>query len=113
MGLETTEGLTSTVDDMRLHPFLPLVYVASADLELSNDEVEGVCQIVAEKTGIDIDCQVALQRWLDIEDLPSPHELELLRLKVARSIESLDLNPDVFAIPRAVLGAPPAVYRSA
>jgi hypothetical protein len=60
MGLETTEGLATTFDKVRLQPPLPLAYVAWADLELSGDEVEGICQIVAQKTEIDFDCQMVI-----------------------------------------------------
>jgi hypothetical protein len=54
MGLETTEASMTTIDEVRLHPFLPLVHVAWANFELSNDKVEGVCQVVGKRTGIDL-----------------------------------------------------------
>ncbi len=61
---ESKELVASILDD-RLRPFLPLIYVAWSDDELSPDEFAGLCRVVAGHSGIDIDCQVALQHWLD------------------------------------------------
>ena len=89
---ESKELVASILDD-RLRPFLPLIYVVWSDDELSPNEFAGLCRVVAGYSGIDIDCQIALQHWLDPDDPPSPHELEVLRLRIADT-ETLNLPPN-------------------
>lgn len=84
--------LATSIDDDRLRPFLPLVYVAWSDGELAPDEITGICELVAGYPGIDEDCQVALQRWLDPDDPPSPQELEALRLQIVKWAETLGVE---------------------
>jgi acyl-CoA oxidase len=81
--------LATSIDDDRLRPFLPLVYVAWSDGELAPEEITGICELVAGYSGIDQDCQMALQRWLDPLDPPSPQELEMLRLEIVEWTETL------------------------
>lgn len=83
MSNPTALDLATSINDERLRPFLPLIYVAWSDGELSPEEVTGICDVVAGYSDIDIDCQIALQHWLDPEDPPSPFELEVLRLRIA------------------------------
>lgn len=85
----TETGLAETLGDERIRPFLPLVYVAWADGELTADELEGIVAAVA-AASVDPDGQVALRRWLDPEHPPTPDDLELLRLTVADWSASLD-----------------------
>ncbi|MCH7846353.1 MAG: acyl-CoA dehydrogenase family protein, partial [Acidobacteria bacterium] len=83
MSQQTTFDLAASIDDERIRPFLPLLYVAWSDGELTPDEIKGICSVVALYPGIDLDCQVALRHWLDPEDPPSPYELELLRQRIS------------------------------
>jgi acyl-CoA oxidase len=77
------QNLAETLDDGRLRPFLPLVYTAWSDGELTGDEIEGICTAVARFSGIDEDCQIALGHWLDPDHPPAPGDLELLRRRIA------------------------------
>jgi acyl-CoA oxidase len=93
MGLQAPTDLAASIRDERIRPFLPLVYLAWSDGELTPDEIEGICSAVAQHPGIDLDCQVALRHWLNPDDPPSPHELELLRLQIVKWTASLNVSP--------------------
>jgi acyl-CoA oxidase len=86
----TTSNLARSLDDERLRPFLPLVYAAWGDGELTSEEISGICTAVALYPGIDLDCQVALRHWLDPDHPPAPDELERLRLQIADWTSLLD-----------------------
>jgi acyl-CoA oxidase len=90
MNRQLGPNLGQTIGDERLRPFLPLIYTAWSDGELTADEIEGICAAVARFRGIDGDCQVALRHWLDPDSPPSPDELELLRLRVVAWAAGLD-----------------------
>ena len=90
----TTFSLVSSLDDERLRPFLPLVYAAWADGELTADEISGICAAVGLYPGIDVDCQVALRHWLDPEHPPTPQDLERLRRSIAHWASLLDEPAD-------------------
>jgi acyl-CoA oxidase len=91
---DTRFELDATLADERIRPFLPLVYLAWSDADLSPEELEGVCQEVARHNGVDIDCQVALRRWPDPNDPPTPGEVERLRSHVAAWVADLSLTPN-------------------
>ncbi|MFV2001252.1 MAG: acyl-CoA dehydrogenase [Acidimicrobiia bacterium] len=84
-------NLDTTLTDERVRPFLPLVYLAWSDAELSPDELEGICTEIARHNGIDIDCQVALRRWLDPERPPTPTEFGNLAAQVVAWAADVDL----------------------
>lgn len=90
MSRQLVTNLAQTIGDERLRPFLPLIYTAWSDGELTADEIEGICTAVAKFRGIDEDCQVALRHWLDPDVPPSPDELDLLRLRIASWAAELD-----------------------
>jgi acyl-CoA oxidase len=92
---QTPTDLTTSIRDERIRPFLPLVYLAWSDGELTPGEIEGICSAVALHPGIDLDCQVALRHWLDPNDPPSPHELEVLRLRISKWATSVGISPSV------------------
>jgi acyl-CoA oxidase len=93
MAPQAPTNLAASITDERIRPFLPLVYLAWSDGELTPEEIEGICSAVAQHPGIDLDCQVALRHWLNPEDPPSPHELELLRLQIIRWTKALNVSP--------------------
>ena len=95
MSGQSGTGLAATIDDVRLRPFLPLIYVAWSEGEFSADEATGICEVVAGYTGIDLDCKKALEQWLDVEYPPTPDELESLRIRIAGWAEGLDLARDL------------------
>jgi len=84
-------NLDTTLTDERVRPFLPLVYLAWSDAELSPDELEGICTEIARHNGIDIDCQVALRRWLDPDRPPTPTEFGNLAAQVVAWAADVDL----------------------
>ncbi len=63
------------LDDPRLLPYLPLIYLAWSDGELSATEVSSICEEFERFEGIDGDCKHAFNRWLDPEDPPTPADL--------------------------------------
>jgi acyl-CoA oxidase len=93
----TSSPLAASIRDERLRPFLPLVYAAWADGELTTNEIAGICTTIALYPGIDVDCQVALRHWLDPDRPPTPDELELLRRHIADWVALLDTPPTASA----------------
>jgi acyl-CoA oxidase len=71
--------------DRPLLPFLPLVYVAWADGELSSREIKGIAQQVGLQGGLDPGCRRRLAGWLDPDDPPSPRDLAAI-LRTIRQI---------------------------
>ena len=66
---------TVSLEDPRLLPFLPALYVAWADGDLTEDEMQAVC------SGLDGDCHALLGRWLNPSAPPSATELQrMLRI---------------------------------
>jgi acyl-CoA oxidase len=90
-------SLEKTLDDERLRAFLPLIYLAWSDGELSGDEMSSICEIVSGFPGIDGDCQTALGRWLDPLHPPSPEQLERLRQRVSTWVAALELTSNATA----------------
>lgn len=80
-----THSIEELVRDRPLLPFLPLVYVAWADGELSDREIGAVAEQVASQGGLDPGCRRRLAGWLDPEDPPSPRELGAI-LRTIRQI---------------------------
>ena len=59
-------------------PFLPLIYVAWADGELTVDELRVFRAAIHRQPGLDAPSLAALDRWLDAELAPTAAELEEL-----------------------------------
>ncbi len=68
-----------SLDDPRLLPFLPALYVAWADGDLTEDEMQAVCK------GLDGDCFVLLGRWLNPAEPPSAAELQRMLRTIRRN----------------------------
>jgi len=83
-------SLLPTLDDPRLLPLLPAIYMAWADGELSGDEMRSLCARVDEIDGIDVECRVALGNWLNAETPPEPAELAELLATIRRLAGSLE-----------------------
>lgn len=90
---QSTAALAESLTDERLRPFLPLIYSAWSDGELSDAEIEDICSAVARHPGVDVDCQVALRHWLDPKRPPSPQQLDLLRLQLSEWTDAVELQP--------------------
>ncbi len=86
------DDLSRPLADARLRAFLPLVYVAWADGDLSDGEIETICAAARSVEGMDADCRDALGRWLDPERPPSASNLRDLLAAVRRSAGGL--SPD-------------------
>ncbi len=82
--------LVRTLDDARLAPFLPIIYLAWADGDLSDDEIEALCDMVAAADGVDFDCKQEFNAWLDPADPPSPVELNRLLDRVREAGRDID-----------------------
>ncbi len=80
-----TTSIEQLARDRPLLPFLPLIYVAWADGELSADEIAAVAGQVAAQGGLDPECRRRLAGWLNPHDPPSPRELGAI-LRTIRTI---------------------------
>ncbi len=86
------DSTPSPLDDPRLLPFLPMVYVAWADGDLTPEEIGGICAKVRTQSGIDCECQDLLSDWLDPEAPPSPRDLQRILARIRRGAEDLPLD---------------------
>lgn len=68
------------LDDPRLRPFLPLLYAAWADGELTDGEIATLRTRIT--AVVDHDRSQALDRWLDPETPPPPNELAALAARI-------------------------------
>ncbi len=88
-GAETTRSL----DDARLLPFLPALYLAWSDGELTRTETAALCDLVDATPGLDSGCRGLLGDWLDPERPPSTSELRDLVATIRRAGQTLDPTP--------------------
>lgn len=89
-----------TLDDPALAPYLPLLYVAWADGELADFEIEAIRATVS-RSSLTSGAAEELGRWLDPGDPPSATELRRLLTAIRRNGEDLDEEP----VSLAALGA--------
>ncbi len=78
--------------DSALRPFLPMLYVAWADGELTDSEIRSICAKLSAVEGLDQSCQTALGGWLDPQNPPSSADLVALLALIRRSASSLPLD---------------------
>ena len=71
--------------DPRYLPYLPLIYVAWADGELTRAEVNGVQRLAAQELAPGIDNEAVLASWLDASQPPSATDL----LRVLRRVREV------------------------
>lgn len=83
-------SLTPSLDEPRLLPFLPLIYIAWADGELSDDEIRAVRSGLCEAAGSDDACRELVRRWLDPEAPPTPVELQSVLQILRRQAADLE-----------------------
>lgn len=87
----------SILHDPALLPFLPLLYAAWEDGELTADELAELCAAIESAPGISADCQEALRGWLDPDHPPSAEDLAHLarhiREGLADRTRSIPLAP--------------------
>lgn len=79
-----------TLEDPRMWPLLPAVYVAWADGELTPAEMRALCDQVEDIDGIDESCREALGEWLDATEPPQPAELAALLATIRRLAANLE-----------------------
>ena len=82
--------LAQTLEDPRLLPLLPSIYVAWADGELSPIEMKALCDRVDVIDGIDTGCKEALGAWLNAAEPPQPSDLNELLATIRRLAANLD-----------------------
>lgn len=81
MPQEPRQRPSLTDADPRLLPFLPLIYLAWADGDLSDAELERIHGLVTQREDLDGDQREVVGRWLDPQAPPSATELQrMLRL---------------------------------
>ncbi len=80
MGFEREElrELRALLEERRLLPLLPVIYIAWANGELVDDELKTLRTLASRLTWVDEDALEVLGRWLDPEDPPTPVELQYL-----------------------------------
>lgn len=79
-----TSTRTPALDDPRLRPFLPMLYVAWADGDLADEEMAALCSAVDPK------CQALLRGWLDPSAPPSAEELARMLALVRSHTADMD-----------------------
>lgn len=77
------------IADSELIAFLPMVYLAWADGELSSDEIQAICSKLAAARGPEADCKSRLGSWLDPEQPPTVTELQTLLATIRRHAAGL------------------------
>jgi acyl-CoA oxidase len=75
--------------DARLRAYLPMIYVAWADGDLSAAEISGLCATVAADPALDAECRHALGSWLDPAHPPTASELQALLATIRNSARAL------------------------
>jgi acyl-CoA oxidase len=96
-----------TIDDPRLLPFLPYIYLAWSDGELAPGEIEAICSEMDTAAGIATDCKNAFSDWLDLSDPPTPTELhgllQHIRVIATDIADAQNLDIDEFVSKLALL----------
>ena len=72
------------LNDPKLLPFLPMLYIAWADGELEAEEIEAICP------ELEGECRCLVEPWLDPEKPPSAAELGRMLGIIRRTAEKLD-----------------------
>ncbi|MCG8463047.1 MAG: acyl-CoA dehydrogenase family protein [Holophagales bacterium] len=80
----STPPSRATLDDPRLLPFLPSLYMAWSDGDLADEEIDAICP------GLDSDCIALLGPWLDSRDPPTAAELATMKRLIRRHAAELD-----------------------
>ena len=97
--------------DPRLLAFLPMLYVAWADGDLADEEIESICSTVTRALDTEAGCRELLGRWLDPARPPSAPELQsILVNRLCREVRPQALPlVEAFDIPDELLAAPIAL----
>jgi len=91
--------LMAALADLRLRAFLPMLYVAWADGDLSADEIASVNAAARDSAELDEQCRLTLCGWLDTGNPPSAVDLQAI-LAILRAAA-----PDLTGEARASLTA--------
>ncbi|MDH3254545.1 MAG: acyl-CoA dehydrogenase family protein [Acidobacteriota bacterium] len=83
------EDLDELTRDRPLLPFLPLIYVAWADGEVSPIELREISSQVAAIGGLGDDCLTRLQAWLDPANPPTARQLQAMLKTIRRAASEL------------------------
>jgi acyl-CoA oxidase len=78
------------LDDPQLRPFLPLLYVAWADGDLSDDHRREINTHLGHKPWLRPSARAALAAWLDVDHPPSAAELAEVKRALERAVGTLD-----------------------
>ena len=83
------DHLEELLDERRLLPLLPLIYIAWASGELIDQELETIRVLASRQPWIDDDALAVLQRWLDPDRPPTAQELRHLLAAIEERSERL------------------------
>ena len=86
------ETRTLVADDPQLLAYLPMLYVAWADGDLSADEIGSICSTVTKALDTEASCRELLGRWLDPAQPPSAQELQSLLVTIRGAARTLDTD---------------------
>ena len=90
MDSQPSERLTAVVDNGdALRPFLPLLYAAWADGELSTAELRDLDEAIERAADLRPECRRAVHDWLDAERPPTAEDLALLASHIRHHLEPL------------------------
>jgi acyl-CoA oxidase len=78
--------------DPQLAAYLPMLYVAWADGDLSDDEIGSICSTVTKALDSEAGCPELLGRWLDPARPPSAQELQSVLVNIRRAARTLDAD---------------------
>ncbi|HEX2252578.1 MAG TPA: acyl-CoA dehydrogenase [Thermoanaerobaculia bacterium] len=81
--------LAAATEDRPLLAFLPMVYVAWADGELSGDEIATIARRCSGSEGLDERSRERLRRWLDPDHPPAARELAAMLRLIQRTAPEL------------------------
>ncbi|MFB6344553.1 MAG: acyl-CoA dehydrogenase family protein, partial [bacterium] len=87
-----TEALPEFARRQDLRPFIPLLYVAWSDGDLTRDEIDHVCSLLDDYEGLDPEAREAIDDWLDPDDPPTPRQLKALLRPIREIADELSLD---------------------
>ena len=84
------ENRAPLLDDPQLRPFLPLLYVAWADGDLSDAQRGEIAAHLERQPWLRPAARAALERWLDVSRPPSAAELAAVKQTLEQAIGTLE-----------------------
>ncbi len=77
-------------EDRPLLAFLPMIYVAWADGELTRSEIDAISRLARDRGGLEEEAQERLACWLDPDNPPPPRQLQAMLRLIRRAASDMD-----------------------